>query len=52
VDEWELYDLQEDPHELNSVYADPDYAGIVQRMKAELQRLRDAYADDGSVAGT
>ncbi len=26
IDEWELYDLQRDPHELKSVYNDPGYA--------------------------
>ncbi|MEQ8787355.1 MAG: sulfatase [Pirellulaceae bacterium] len=49
VNEWELYDLQEDPHELNSVYDDPKYAEVVKDMKAELERLRKQYNDDGSV---
>ena len=40
VDEWELYDLEKDPHEVNNVYADPVYAGVVKQMKAELERLR------------
>ena len=26
LDEWELYDLEKDPKELRSVYADPAYA--------------------------
>jgi arylsulfatase A-like enzyme len=43
LDEWELYDLQEDPLEVNNRYADPDSAGIVERMKEELQRLRGLY---------
>jgi arylsulfatase A-like enzyme len=49
VDEWELYDLEKDPHEMKSVYDDPAYAEVVKEMKAELQRLRDQYKDDGSV---
>ena len=49
VDEWELYDLEKDPHEMQSVYDDPQYAKVVEEMKAELARLRDKYNDDGSV---
>jgi arylsulfatase A-like enzyme len=49
VDEWELYDLEKDPQEMTSVYNDPAYADVVREMKAELQRLRDQYGDDGTV---
>lgn len=45
IDAWELYDLEKDPHELNNVYGDPKYAGIVKELKAELQRLRKHYGD-------
>jgi len=45
MDAWELYDLQQDPHELNNVYGDPAYAGVVKRLKAELKRLQDRYGD-------
>lgn len=44
--EWELFDLEEDPHELTSVYDDPDYAEVQQKMKQELRRLQDYYEDD------
>jgi len=43
-DEWELFDLDTDPHELNSVYADPAYASMVEALKTELTRLRQQYA--------
>ena len=43
-DEWELFDLETDPQELNSVYADPAYASVVEELKAELTRLREQYA--------
>ncbi|MHC4786476.1 MAG: sulfatase family protein [Planctomycetota bacterium] len=43
LDEWELYDLQEDPLEVRNCYADPGYAGVVERMQEELQRLRALY---------
>jgi arylsulfatase A-like enzyme len=45
--EWELYDLEKDPHELKSVYADPASAEKVKELKAELERLRKQYGDDG-----
>jgi len=38
--EWELFDLAKDPHEVKSVYADPAYAGLVKRLKAEIERHR------------
>lgn len=41
ADEWELFDLQRDPGERKSVYADRDYSGVVKELKAELERLRD-----------
>ncbi|MFM7846851.1 MAG: sulfatase/phosphatase domain-containing protein, partial [Planctomycetota bacterium] len=40
VDYWELFDLQEDPREMTSVYGRPEYAQIQQQLLAELQRLR------------
>ncbi|NQT87918.1 DUF4976 domain-containing protein, partial [bacterium] len=43
LDEWELFDLEKDPKELKSVYADPAYAGTVKELKAELTRLRVLY---------
>ncbi|HET6247523.1 MAG TPA: sulfatase [Tepidisphaeraceae bacterium] len=44
--EWELFDLQKDPHELNSVYDDPGYAQVVKDMKDELSRLRTELKDN------
>lgn len=40
MDEWELFDLEKDPHELHSVYGDPAYAAIQAELKAELTRLQ------------
>jgi arylsulfatase A-like enzyme len=45
VNQWELFDLDTDPHELRSVYADPAYASIVADLKVELDRLRREYAE-------
>ena len=38
--EWELYDLEKDPHELMSVYGKPEYAQLQADLTAELARLR------------
>lgn len=40
IDEWELFDLEADPHEMNSVYGKEQYAAIQKQMEAELARLR------------
>ncbi|MSR66818.1 MAG: DUF4976 domain-containing protein [Pedosphaera sp.] len=46
IKEWELYDLQKDPGEMKSVYADPAYAKTVVEMKAELVRQQKQLGDD------
>lgn len=43
--EWELFDLEKDPHEMQNVYADPSYADVVVELKAELERLRNELED-------
>lgn len=48
-DEWELFDLQIDPQELKSIYAEASSAELVARLKKELTALRAQYQDDGSV---
>ena len=45
IDEWELYDLKKDPREMKNVFNDPAYAGIIKKLKAELQRLQKKYKD-------
>ncbi|OQX94547.1 sulfatase [candidate division KSB1 bacterium 4572_119] len=45
IDAWELYDLENDPHELNNVYDNPQYSKIVNELKIELKRLREKYKD-------
>ncbi len=45
IDAWELYDLKKDPNEVNNLYDDPGFAGIIEKLKAELQKLRKQYGD-------
>jgi len=40
LNEWELFDLKKDPHELSSVYGSRDYEGVQTRLEKELNRLR------------
>ena len=47
-DEWEFYDLENDPEELTNLYNNPEYAGIIKDVKGQLMNLR-AYYDDNSV---
>ncbi|AWB67845.1 acetylglucosamine-6-sulfatase [Saccharobesus litoralis] len=40
---WELYDLRKDPQETKNVYHEPQYAGIIAKLKKELIRQREMY---------
>jgi arylsulfatase A-like enzyme len=40
INQWELFDLLTDPHELNNLYPQPKYADTVRRLQAEMTRLR------------
>lgn len=45
TEEWELFDRQQDPAQLHSVYAEPAEATTVRQLKSELHRLRMEYGD-------
>ncbi|WP_339711048.1 sulfatase [Cyclobacterium amurskyense] len=45
IDEWEMYDLKEDPSEMNNVYDDPEYAEVRTMMHERLVELREKYGD-------
>ncbi|KPK87156.1 MAG: sulfatase [Bacteroides sp. SM23_62_1] len=45
IDEWELYDLQEDPHELNNLYGKEGYDEITADLKSRLNSLINQYGD-------
>jgi arylsulfatase A-like enzyme len=40
LDQWEMFDLVDDPDEMHSVYGHPDYSAPRARMEGELKRLR------------
>ncbi len=42
-DEWELFDLQEDPEQLQSVYDDPEYSDVQKRLKEKIEELQEKY---------
>jgi arylsulfatase A-like enzyme len=42
-EEWEFYDLKNDPSEMNNRYDKPDTEADVSRMKKELARFRTVY---------
>ena len=45
INEWELYDLQQDPQELNNIYGKEGYDEITKELRAELLRLQEEYKD-------
>lgn len=45
IDAWELYDLKEDPHELNNLYGKPDTAELTVKLKRKLYKLKLKYRD-------
>ena len=45
IDEWEMYDLEKDPNEMQNVYDDPEYAEIQEQLHNRLTELRDQYGD-------
>ncbi len=47
--EFELYDLQEDPRELKNLYGDPRYAAIQNHLLNRLTQLRQETGDDCNV---
>jgi arylsulfatase A-like enzyme len=40
ANQWELFDLKTDPHEMTSVFGKPEYAEAQKQLEAELARLR------------
>jgi arylsulfatase A-like enzyme len=44
-DFWELYDLQDDPSEMNNIYGREGYGQVTAELKAEIERLQEEYND-------
>ena len=42
-EEWEFYDLEKDPKEMNNSYKNPEYAGLISELKSELGNMRQQY---------
>ena len=49
-DQWELYDLVNDPNELKNIYEDPAQKVLIEKLKTELQRLKRELKDDDQFA--
>jgi len=45
-EEWEFFDLEKDPTEMNNGYNNPENAGKISELKKELDRLKDYYKVD------
>ena len=45
IDQWELYDLQEDPQEMNNIYDEADPA-LIADLKQKLVELQKEYGDN------
>ncbi len=50
--QFELFDLDNDPEERHNLSGDPAYASQRDKLRAELERLRDLTRDDRSEDGT
>lgn len=49
-DQWELFDLINDPYELHNLYGEPGQQELTARLKAELARLKREARDDDQLA--
>ncbi|SHF01747.1 Sulfatase [Mariniphaga anaerophila] len=45
IDEWELYDLETDPDEMNNLIHSEQHVATVARLKKELKKLQEQYGD-------
>jgi len=49
-DQWELFDLVNDPYELHNLYGEPGQGALTANLKAELARLKREVRDDDQLA--
>ena len=45
---WELYDLQQDPYEMNNIYNNPENQNLIKELKYKLQKMRGEIEEDDS----
>ena len=50
IDKWELFDLQEDPMEMNNLYGKTGYENITHQLEKELIRLQKQYQDTNAMS--
>jgi arylsulfatase A-like enzyme len=48
LDVWELYDLEQDPHELTNIYGSPESSEITRTLIEQLKALQREYGDEVS----
>jgi arylsulfatase A-like enzyme len=49
-DQWELFDLVNDPYELHNLYGQPGQEALTEKLKAELARLKREVRDEDQLA--
>ncbi|HRG93798.1 MAG TPA: DUF4976 domain-containing protein, partial [Chitinophagaceae bacterium] len=45
VEEWELYNLENDPDEQKNLISKPEYQSLIKKLKNQLLELRNKYED-------
>jgi arylsulfatase A-like enzyme len=48
MDNWELYDLENDPNEMNNIYSDAS-SDLIERLKKKLSQLKTDFKDDFTI---
>ena len=46
IEAWEMYDLKNDPNELNNLYGNPEYLEIQTELHKKLDDIREKYKDN------
>ena len=49
INEWELYNLNDDPQELHNIYGQPGTEKITQKLMKELVKLQQQYDDKAAL---